>query len=254
MGARSLLSGLILVGLTVLSVQSGTALGGAIPQTASIIEVVATSNGQSVTFDQVFPVSSFTGEYAWTLPAPQALGDTGASIDTLKVTFNADPQVDLEFAITNGSLSNDISFNISTATILFDPIANPEMAALASVTLTQGAGSPAGASITGGFPNGALYQARYSTDGVINTQNVFAGLVQGFSFPSGLSNSNTDGAPLSGMSIVPGTVHMMESEFRFTLSAGDQASGTSAYVITPEPASFALMGLAGLLVLRGRRH
>lgn len=253
MGARSFLSGLVLAGLAVMLIQPGTALGSAIPQTVSIIHVTATSGGHTSTFDQVFPVSDqggFNGHYGWALQAPRTLGD--ASIETLKVDFDSDPQVDLEFAITNDSLTNDIYFEISTARIAFAGIPNPEAAALASVTLTQGAGSAPGATITGGFPGGALYQARYSTDGIMNTADVFAALVSSFS--TDLSDARTDMSPLSGMSVIPATVYMMETEFKFTLSAGDQASGTSTFLITPEPASLALMGLAGLLLIRGRRH
>jgi hypothetical protein len=231
-------------------------LGGAVPATLNIIQVTATSGGQTATFDQVFPVSSFTGEYLWSLPSPVTLGDGTTSlgtIDKLEVTLNADPQVDLEFAITNTSLTNPISYDIATATILFDPIANAEAAALASVTLTQGAGSPDGASIAG-LLDGKLYQARYSTDGINNTKTVFSSLVSGFSFASGLSMDGSEGAPASGMTPLSSTVYMMESEFKFILSAGDQASGTSAFLITPEPASLAIMGLASLLLVRGRRH
>ncbi len=42
-----------------------------------------------------------------------------------------------------------------------------------------------------------------------------------------MSSSATPG---SGRAV---TAYMMESEFMFTLSPGDQASGTSAFLITP---------------------
>ena len=42
------------------------------------------------------------------------------------------------------------------------------------------------------------------------------------------------------------------SQFHFTVSANDQATGTSVYVITPEPTSLALLALGGLGLLRRR--
>jgi hypothetical protein len=45
----------------------------------------------------------------------------------------------------------------------------------------------------------------------------------------------------------------MSSQFKFTVSANDQATGTSVYVITiPEPASLGLLVLGGLGLLRRR--
>lgn len=230
-----------------------TALGTGFPVTANIIQVEATSAGHTATFSEVFPVSSFSGTQSWTLPAPVTLSDNLGTIDVLTVNYKADPEVDLEFALTNSSLTDPVYYTVSTATILFDAVPNAEGAALASVTLTQGAGSPGGASIAGQFPGGKIYQARYSTNQFINTGTVFSNLDPSLSFAAPkLSDNVTDGwGDITPVSLGT-TVHMMESEFRFILSAGDQASGTGIFVITPEPASLALMTLAGAVLIRRR--
>lgn len=251
MGER-VLKGKIQIALAITVLCCGTAFGTAIPATVNIIQVQATSNGHTATFEQVFPVSNFDGILPWSLPAPLTLADGGYNLGTIKnlaVTFDADPQVDLSFALTNGSTST-VSFDITTATIVFEPVANAEAAAAASLTLTQGAGSTAGGSVTGLFPNGKAYQARYSTHGILNTSTVFASLAPSMSFSSGLGLSETEALPASGMVNLGSTVYMMESEFKFTLSAGDQVSGTSAFVITPEPASLLLLALGGCLLRR----
>jgi hypothetical protein len=229
------------------------AFGSAVPATLNIIQVQATSGGHTATFEQVFPVSSIDGVLPWAISSPVTLSDGSynlATIKNLQVTFNADPQVDLAFALVNGSTST-VSFDIQTATILFDGIPNAEAAAGASVTLTQGAGSTAGGSIAGLFPNNKVYQARYSTNDISNTKTVFGSLVPSMSFSNGLGLSASEGLPATGTVSLGTTVYMMESEFKFTLSAGDQASGTSAFVITPEPASMMLLAL-GVCLLRRR--
>lgn len=237
----------------------GAALGGAMPATANIIQVQATSAGHTATFDQIFPVSSFTDSLSWTMPAPMVLSDdAGAAlgtIDDLTVTFNADPQVDLKFLVTNNDLNNPIVFTITTATISFSPIVNPLAAASASMTVVQGILSPPGGYTMGLFPDGKAYQARYSTDagGIINTQTVFANLVSDLTFGPGLGTSATENYPLSDMTTVSGPVSMMESQFKFLLSPGDQASGTSAFLVTPEPATLVVLALGGLMFAARRR-
>jgi hypothetical protein len=254
MGREKQLRGFVLVALVAL-VPCSAAFANSMPVTANIIQVTATSGANSATFSEVFPVSSFSGNLTWTLPAPLTLADGAVTLGTVKnmqVTFNADPQVDLNFAIVNGSTST-IMFDITTATILFDPVPNATAAATASVTLSQGAGSPAGASIGGLFPNGKVYQARYSTNAFVNTGTVFGSLAPSMSFSSGLGMSETEMLPAAGEVSLGTTAYMMESEFRFTLSRGDQASATSAFLITPEPASVLLLVLGGLVVTRRGR-
>jgi hypothetical protein len=236
-------------------VSSSAALGTAMFTTANIIEVSATTSDGTATFSEVFPVSSFDGQLGWTLDAPLSLSAQGqeiATIDDLSLTYDADPQVDLRFALRNTSMTDDCFFSITAATIQFTPVQDAQAAASASVTLSQGAGSPSGGALTGLF-DGFLYEARYSTSDTVNEQIVFAQLVPSISFSSGLGLSSTQQLPASGMSSLGTTVHMMESEFQFTLSPGDQASGTSAFLVTPEPASGLLVLLAGVLGLRRRR-
>lgn len=255
MGEQSKLRGILPVAIGALLIVSGAAFGGAMPVTASIVTVTATSGDHSATFNEVFPVSDINGVCSWALPSPVALSDGAVTLGTvtnLEVGFNADPEVDLGFAVKNMS-SSAVTFSITAGTISFMPITDGEALAGASVTLTAGTGSAPGASITGLFANGATYQARYSTHGIINTATAYASLTPSFSFTSGLTDSASEVYPGDGNpAVLGGTVYMMESEYKFILSAGDQASGTSIFMITPEPASLIFLGLGACFAIRRR--
>jgi hypothetical protein len=45
----------------------------------------------------------------------------------------------------------------------------------------------------------------------------------------------------------------MQAQYSFTLSAGDQGSATSNFLIVPEPAGLALLVLGGIAVFARRR-
>lgn len=51
-------------------VPCGSALATAVPATANIISVEATSGGVSAHFEQVFPVGSWDGVLNWRCPPP----------------------------------------------------------------------------------------------------------------------------------------------------------------------------------------
>jgi len=257
MGRRTIQKSILVGSVALVFAIPASVLASAGPISANIIEITATADGKTGTFTQIFPVASIDGTYAWQLPAPVVL-QSGATelavVEDASVAYNADPAVDLGFQVKNTSPWPAV-FKITAGTIVFDPAPNAEARAGASITLTQGAGSAAGASITGKFPYGKIYEARYSTNAFVNTQTVFVDLVSSFLFNRGLSQSQSEEIPDPDvMEFAPlgVTVHMIESQFWFGLSAGDLASGTSIFEIVPEPASVLLLAFGGLLLARRR--
>lgn len=236
---------------------SAEAEAGAVPLYANMIEVEVSQGLDSVSFSQLWPTSVFDDRFIWSLPAPEDLGGL-ATLGSLTVTFQADPQVDLNFSLTNNDLNNPVFFSISTTPIVFSGIADPQAAAAASMTITDGAGSPQGVMCTGQFANSKSYEARYSTMSNVNTQTILASLIPQMSFTGpAAGGSTTDRIPAVGLTTVGQPVYMMEAEYSFLLSAGDQASGTSTFVIipsTPEPGTLLLFALGGIALLLGHRH
>lgn len=222
------------VGLLASNVQADP-VWTASPFTAQLIEITAVSGAHSSSFSEMFPIASFTGTFDWQLPSPISLSDGSMNlgqIDFLGLSLDADPQVDLSFSVRNNDLVNPTFFSIKTTTLMFPGINPAEGVASASFTLTNGIGSPTpGAAALGSF-GGKVYEARYSSNEFVNTGTVFADLVTGFSVPM-LGGSMTEQTNGGSFSMLPGTVYMMESEYSFILSAGDQASGTSTFVILP---------------------
>jgi hypothetical protein len=168
----------------------------------------------------------------------------GGAITSLKLTMDADPEVGVEFGVRAGGSTT--TFNILSDVVSFDQLVNPKAYASAGVTLTD---RPAvsGATITGLFPDGKTHQARY------NGSSVFANLVNGFAIPSGTVTNSEENGNEFGMITINNTLTSIESEFYFNLSARDSASGTSTFVVVPEPATIALLGLGALSLIRRKR-
>lgn len=178
---------------------------------------------------------------------------SGAPIATLNSAFiliQSDPQVNMTFNVQAGAAST--MFMVSTATLSFPAIANPQAQASVGFTLTDsdpfGAGD-GNASITGNGPNGGSYVAEYNTPpGTIFTEQMQSLTITGD--PSGSASFNAADPP-SGFASLSGPVDSMRAFATFTLSAFDQASSTSQFTIVPEPGS-ALALLLGLVALRRR--
>jgi hypothetical protein len=175
----------------------------------------------------------------------QAIG--GAFIENLVLKINSDPEVGVEFGVRAGSSAETIS--ILSDVVTFSALVNPQAYASAGVTLTDRTFPANGAAITGGFDGGKVHQARY------NGSTVFANLVKGFSIPGGTLTMDEEKGNQFSMITINDTLTSIESEFKFTLSALDSASGTSNFVVVPEPSSIIALvgGLGSLLAFRRRR-
>jgi hypothetical protein len=208
-----------------------------------VITIQASSSLGSGTYTVPYIPGNYnpeTGVYNWASTGEvDILGENEqiiATISQLSTFIMVDPVVNVGFVLTAGAA--DTSVSITSALVSFAAIPNALAQASAQIGATDTDGN--GANITGGF-GGLGYQARTNL-------GVFGTTVPSFAVGTfGSSNQNGSLGPA-----VIGTVTSMEAEFDFTVTANDAASGTSVFVVTPEPASLALLGLAGLLAFRRR--
>jgi hypothetical protein len=176
--------------------------------------------------------------YDWWMIDPRAVAAENnpteilAIINGLAITIKADPVIELGFAVTAGAY--DTSFSFSSPELTFDPIVNPDARALASVTVGPDD------TLTGAFD----YMAYRS---IYNGTSVFADLVD---TPVGWPG----GSDTTGWQQIMGTVSSIQAKWRFDVSAGCIASGTSTFEVIPEPATLLLLGLGSLALLRKRRQ
>jgi hypothetical protein len=159
------------------------------------------------------------------------------------------PTVNLNFAVMAGAVQTE--FTISSALLSFNtPISPAEGRASAAISVTDVLGN--GANLTGAASNGGSYIAQYN--GLVPTGTTFAELIPGLSAPGFGSNAVAQDFPGGGaFAPIGAAVSNMSSQFHFTLSAFDQASGTSTFEIVPAPATLALLGIGALLGRRRRR-
>ncbi len=191
-------------------------------------------------------------QFHWRLERPVQLIDpyTGWVVGTLQdayTTLVGDPQISLGFLVQAGDVQTD--FEISSALLSFPTINPARGRASSQVTLTDLDGD--GARFLGGR-SGKGYLAQYN--GYVPNGSTFTALIGDFVAPPGGSNALSENDPFDGsFRAIAGDVNNMSSQFRFSLSAFDTASGTSNFEIIPEPASIALLGLVGLTLLRRMR-
>lgn len=156
----------------------------------------------------------------------------------LSISLKADPFVNVGFSVAAGQY--DTAFSFSSPVVNFGPFNNPDAQATASVSITR----PGDKLYNGGFALKA-YRALY------NGTSVFADLVD-TPYPGGIVGPATV-MDFTGWQQIPGSVSSMQAQWRFIVSAGGSATGSSDFEIIPEPATILLLGIGGLALLRRRK-
>lgn len=221
-----------------------------VPAGADMILTVTATQG-NLTVTQQFLVQCGLDTTTWSLPSAVALttphGARLGVLNLLEVTTNADPFVNLHFSVENDT-ALPVTYDINSSVVGLTTLVNPLAYATAGITLTSDFD---GATITGLFPGGEVYQARY------NTSTVYSNLVTGLTIVDNTSVTTADRLPAIGTQTISDSVSSIQSEFNFTLSDGDQASGTSRFEVTaavPEPATMSLLIMGGMAVLARRKR
>lgn len=237
------------------------------PATAAIISDVifaieAESGGSTASFEVPLTSGNINGDtLSWSLSQPQPLEDGKGNVigvlETASVSYVADPIVNLNFLVSSGGGG---TFTVTSANLSFAGIPNAIGRASSAVTVTDFGG---GASITGNFPVDDTYRAFYNDPGMVPaTGTTFATLTPGISSSPFSSATSSEGYPdnaggftsMDEIGGTLGTVSSMSSQWKFSVSANDSASGTSTYVIVPEPGSclLCLCGIAFVGFIRRR--
>jgi MYXO-CTERM domain-containing protein len=230
-----------LLAVSALFCSSGLATAGELSDTFFRIDV---SNAEDSAF---FEILSEDVEYdpelgGWTWSdIGIALGGV-ATLDQATLTILGDPQITLNFAMTAGSLDTTVA--ISSAVLSYAPFVNPDGLASAGLTLTESNGDTA--TLTGLGGSGNAYVASYNAP----PGTIFAEFVPQLYVSEQYGSASDSGS--TGWLPISDTVANMQAQYSFLLTAGDQASGTSVFVIIPEPAGLALLALGGLVI--GRRR
>lgn len=189
-------------------------------------------------------ISYDSGTNSWTWSTGLRTLSNGASLNDATLTIVGDPadfrRIGLTFSANAGI--SDTTFTIRTAVLTFDsPLPNADTLASPSLTLTR-QGDPHTASVVGSGGDGGTSAYAAYRDGIL-AYELLPGLTT--------QTSDTQSAN-TGWNAVGGAISSINVLYAFEVTAGDQVSGSSNYVVTPEPASAVLLALFGLALTRRR--
>lgn len=206
----------------------------------SITQEMGTWSGDTFTWSSSSPVPIWDSTRQVQLGTLNPAADGSPAIKT-QIEYVNDPQINLNFAVQAGSSTT--SFTITSALLSFPTITNASGTASAGYSVSDLTGD--GVSLNGVSGAGA-YLAQYN--GFVPTGTTFLEAISSVTAPA--FSSQTQNASFTDPAM-SNPVNDMSVQVQFTLSPFDLASGTTTYVITPEPASLVLL-LAGLAVLKRR--
>lgn len=224
------------------------AAGTASADISSIVfSITAEVNGNSYPWSVELNPSEVdgNGDYFWSLSNPVHVMDGDATIFTLgqaSIQIIADPSVSLSFNVIAGQ--QNTVFTVNSALLSFAPLADSVGRATAEVNVTDITGDGATLTPLGSGAYRSFYNGGTSFQNLIDTPIVAL---------AHDSNSSSQSFPLAGFHNIGTTLTDIEAQWKFSLTAGDIASGTSEFTVIPAPASAAL-GLVALAGLRRRRR
>lgn len=194
--------------------------------------------------------------YGWDLQSPYELRSAqGTVLGTLgsgSVMAIEDPVVAVNFSVQSGAVQT--SFAVTSTLLGFATLNTATGLATGTLVADDRNGDGVTLSPLGIFPGNSMYVAKYNNSGLPFQDldgTTFAGLFTAgaYTAPVGLNLADSTG----GFLPIPGNVSNIQGGFSFSLTAGDIASGTSTFFVTPAPSAAALLGLAGLATTRRRR-
>src|SRR5271157_1667797 len=124
MKAKHLILAIVLAAVLILPVGAKASLIPVSNANAVYVTITATNaagQSQAITLGGETSLDGTTGNSVWVLDNSVSILD--GSIDSLKVTVNSDPEVDIEFGFKAGN--STLAYAIYSDVVTFDPLVNP---------------------------------------------------------------------------------------------------------------------------------
>lgn len=153
--------------------------------------------------------------------------------------------IDIDFGVQAGA--NTTMFELISPTLSFTPLSNAR--ALASAGIVGTDQNTNGITITPMLASGYGFEANYN--GATNFRSYLGNVLT--NVPSGSVGEAGNMVPAGVFQPIGGIVSDMSSTYKFSVTGGDTAGGTTTFSIAPAPGSMTLLGLAGLALGRRRR-